>query len=283
MYICLICKNYKSKKLLSLSIHCKRQHKKQAKELRLLLFHSGITPTCKCGCGGEVKFLSLQRGFTEYIRGHAARVNNNWGHNKRAQEKSLRSRQGMIEDGTWKPFALKETGKTWNAGLTKETDERVRRVAEEFHNDPEEIKKRSERMKKNRLNGIIPTQYGKNHPQWNGGVSSVAAHCYSHNKLYNGWKYPILVAANFKCQNCEKAGPGLHIHHDKEKMNDIIRKQLISNSINLDSLYVGHESIPEKLKTFIAEIVTDYHINNNVSGIVLCDICHKKEHAKLNF
>jgi hypothetical protein len=45
---------------------------------------------------------------------------------------------------------------------------------------------------------------------------------------------------------------------------------------------------PEKkedfdLHTIVMESVIDYHIQNNVSGEVICNDCHKEEHPSYNY
>ena len=59
-------------------------------------------------------------------------------------------------------------------------------------------------------------------------------------------------------------------------MADIIRK--FSKEFNYQGI---KETVERKLA--IAEAVADYHISQNISGIVLCGECHKLEHPSLNF
>lgn len=88
MFKCPLCEN-QYEKLISLSVHYRKKHKRKSKELCLKLFYNDVEPTCACGCGGEVKFLDITRGFREFIHGHISRVSgkNNWGNNRKAQEK----------------------------------------------------------------------------------------------------------------------------------------------------------------------------------------------------
>jgi very-short-patch-repair endonuclease len=60
---------------------------------------SGVYPTCKCGCGEQPNFLSISKGYVDYILGHASRVNNNWGHNQVAIKKSHETQKKMYESG----------------------------------------------------------------------------------------------------------------------------------------------------------------------------------------
>ena len=109
--------------------HISRTHKQTTKEFFLERKGLSSEPTCKCGCGENLKFLNAVQGFREYAHGHASRVNNNY-QTEKSIGNSLKTRRKMIVDGTWKPFHLNETGEHWMKGLTKDTDERVTRLSE---------------------------------------------------------------------------------------------------------------------------------------------------------
>ena len=202
---------------------------------------------CKCGCGDTVK--------NEWSKGHYSRVHNNWGHNPTAIENSAKTRREQYKNGE---------RKVWNDGLTIE-DERVANNlinAHKWVRSKEGRKLRSENMKKNRLDGTVPTLYGKDSSQWQGGTSPLSARVYASNKLYKEWKYPILKKAGFKCKECGSS-KDLHIHHNKEMMNEILKK------------FTGKSNPVKK--------VVDYHVHNKISGVVLCYKHHKKQHPSLNF
>lgn len=279
VFKCPIC-DYSNSKLVSLSIHFRSKHDKTAEELCLLLFYNGVKPTCKCGCGEEVKYLGIEAKFREYKRGHIVKVlgKNSWGNNPKALEKSHKTRQKNFDSGK----AI-----IWNKGLTAETSESVRinteRATKTINNNPELLQRASERMKKGRLNGSIRTVCGPESSAWKGGISSIINHCHSNTLFYKEWKYPKLLAANFKCKKCEETRT-LQIHHDKEKMSDIIRAVLSENNIDLGLLTLKDQSkVSSKIKEKISNLVAEYHIKNNISGLVLCINCHKSEHPSLNF
>ena len=201
---------------------------------------------CKCGCKTVVK--------NEWVRGHVARVHNNWGHNLKAIENSANTRREQYKNGE---------RKVWNDGLTIE-DERVanngKQVSKAFTQDRKD--RYSKIMKKNRLDGTVPTLYGKDSSRWLGGTSPLSARVYASNRLYSDWKFPILKKAEFKCEECGD-NKNLHVHHDKERMADILKS------------FVKDENPVEK--------VVDYHIYSKVSGVVLCKIHHIEQHPSLNF
>jgi very-short-patch-repair endonuclease len=112
---CEICdKEYDT--LWSLSSHNVKKHKIKPQETFIKHNLEGKTPECKCGCGEVPTFLGIQKGFRDYIRGHASRVNNNWGHNVDAQKKSKDTQRKLYGSGELV---------IWNKGLTKEDDERL--------------------------------------------------------------------------------------------------------------------------------------------------------------
>jgi hypothetical protein len=283
MFICPYCQNsYPS--LISLSAHCRKGHKVSSKEFYTKYFLNDIAPKCKCGCDEEPKFLDITRGYRDFIQGHQSRVKNNFVSEK-IQQKSASTRRKMVEDGTWKPFHLNETGEHWAKGLTKETDKRIAKMSQSIVKGPEK-EKRSKRMKENRLNGTIPTLSGKDHSQWKGGTSSLLATCHASKKLFEKWKYPKLAASNFSCEKCKASRndtprADLEVHHNKEQMSEIVRRIAISNNWKD---YFGLPTTEETfaLKQKISNEVAQYHIDNNVSGIVLCKSCHKEEHDKHN-
>lgn len=269
-------KSYES--IISLSIHYRHTHSKSSEDLYLALYLKKVVPTCKCGCGVSVKFLGIARGYREYQRGHASRVNNNWGHNQEALLKSQEVRRENWRNGTYIP---------WNQGLTKETDERVADYGSKgsvtILSNQQERARRSKNMKARRTNGTIVDLTKENHSQWKGGISPLNHFCHANRNLYNNWKYPKLRAADFKCIVCG-CGNHIEVHHNKETFSEILREQAALAGWD-ENFAVSLESNNQQLislKDKISEAVADYHIKNNVSGIVLCEECHKEEHSKYN-
>ena len=250
--------------------HVSRIHKINSYQFYVDTNLNGIWPVCKCGCNKKVVWSRQLKGFRNYIAGHHSRVKNNWGHNKKAIEKSADTRRQQYASGE---------RHVWNEGLTKENDERVKNngllSSICIKSNPDEIKRRSESMSKNRLSGIIPTLYGSKHSQWIDGRSSISVLVYNDRKLYKEWKFPILIRDGFKCVECGKSGSKLHIHHDKEYMNEIIKKHLVETDEEMLKDF--------QVKRMITDAVVDYHIKNKVSGITLCGDCHEKYHPSLNF
>jgi len=261
----LICKHCQKEldSLDSLRIHCAKIHKLSSQEVYDLYFLNGERPKCKCGCGKDVPFRTLQTGYKEWIRGHISRVKNNWGHNKKAIDNSAETRREQFKTGE---------RKVWNDGLTKESDERVK--ANGIHRsmafDENSKIEYSNRMREHRLNGIIPTRWGKESANWKGGTSSINNLVRVNKRLYTDWIYPILCRDGFKCIKCGSSSK-LEVHHNKETMSEILK-----HYVEKDCEYIFDEKIE------IMNKVIDYHISNEVEGETLCRKCHTELHPSYN-
>lgn len=264
MIKCPFCNDYENENLNSLRIHNQKRHKKTALELRLALFHDNIRPKCKCGCGEETRFQNVYTGFNDFVRGHQARVNNNWGHNKTALDKSHATNKARLASGE---------NVIWNKGLTKEDHQSVvaygRGTAESFTEEKRE--RYSKTMHEKRRDGTIPTVFGTQSSQWKGGVSTVQQ--LSRSYVYSVWTFPKLKEQNFTCQHCG-THDNLCVHHDDERFAEILQKaRVVLGDVTDETNF--------SLIQAYAQWVADYHVKNNVSGIVLCEKCHSKEHATL--
>lgn len=241
--------------------HC-RKHKINAKQLYVALFCNGVEPTCKCGCKEPVKFLTINEGFSTYKRGHISRIKNNWGHNAEALDRSHATTKRRYDAGEIH---------AWNKGATKETDERVARYGSQgsqtILNQPFERQRRSKGIKQLWKIGAITPLTGSAHSQWKGGVSSVQQLCRSY--VFNVWTYPKLLASSFTCQGCGSKCD-LEVHHDGERFAAILQKAREALGDVSDS-FESHQAY--------ARWVADYHVQNDVSGTVLCEQCHLSAHA----
>lgn len=121
----------------SLRRHNSQKHNIKAEQIYIDYVLNGVEPTCKCGCGEKPKYLGIDTGYREYIRGHAARINNNWGHNSDAVKKSHDTQKKMYESGELT---------IWNKGLTMD-DERVKNNIEKIMSNPNRGKNISKKLK----------------------------------------------------------------------------------------------------------------------------------------
>jgi very-short-patch-repair endonuclease len=121
----------------SLRRHRIQKHNINAEQTYIDYILNGVEPKCKCGCGEKPKYLGIDAGYRDYIRGHAARVNNNWGHNPDVIKKSHETQKKMHDSGELN---------VWNKGLTIE-DERVRNNIDKVMSNPERSKNISKKLK----------------------------------------------------------------------------------------------------------------------------------------
>ena len=220
---CPECGQYETTKLDSLRIHCQKKHSLPTRKLYALLFLSeGKEPTCACGCGEPTKFLTLQKGFSEYVLGHAAR------------------------------------------------DLEFAKIAEKAYGSLEFKSRRSKVMKQQWQEGVISPLTGSAHPNWKGGTSALQPLVRSH--LHSVWVYPKLKASGFRCIKCGSTD-SLEVHHDCERFASILFKAVQE---------LGEPGESFEKKHLIAEWVTNYHIEKNVSGMVLCNGCHDGEHSTID-
>ena len=242
--------------------HCVRSHGINAESLYRTLFMDGKQPTCACGCGEIItKFWGIEKGFSRFVRGHQSRVHNNWGHNSGAQARSQDVRREMHRRGEIR---------IWNRGETKQTSVRVAEVAkvQSANFTPERRARRAAIMKRSWEIGAITPLTGSTHPGWKGGASALQPVVRS--RLHYAWAYPKLTASGFKCTACNAPGLGLCVHHDQERFASILQRAIGE---------LGEPGDDFERKSAIADWVVAYHIEHDVSGVVLCEACHKLQHA----
>ena len=232
------------------------------------ILKSEDVPKSKCGCGEEVMWTSI--GYRNYIGRHwiafKNKTQNSWGHNQIAIEKSAETRRIQFASGE---------RTMWSAGKSIDSDPSLQSAAKKLsaRYTPEIKKQYAKRMSKMRRDGTVPTLYGKDSSQWQGGVSSINQLARASNVLYKEWKYPILVRDGFKCTACART-TDLHVHHDKETFSEIIKKVMTMDD---------YEKLEEfNRKKEVADKVVLYHIENKISGVTLCCDCHKQLHPSYN-
>jgi very-short-patch-repair endonuclease len=121
----------------SLRRHNSQKHNINAEQTYIDYVLGGVEPACKCGCGEKPKYLGIDSGYRDYIRGHAARINNNWGHNPDVVKKSHETQKKMYQSGELK---------IWNKGLTMD-DERVKNNIEKVMANPNRGKNIAKKLK----------------------------------------------------------------------------------------------------------------------------------------
>lgn len=136
MVKCKICES-EFESIDSLRRHNSQKHNINAEQTYIDYVLGGVEPTCKCGCGEKPKYLGIDSGYRDYIRGHVARINNNWGHNPEAIKKSHETQKKMYQSGE---FTI------WNKGLTMD-DERVKDNITKIMSNPNRGKNIAKKLK----------------------------------------------------------------------------------------------------------------------------------------
>lgn len=266
----------------SLRVHYAKLHKKSSRELCAKLFHDGVEPTCNCGCGGKLYYFGLTLGFGSYIKGHHVREieKNPWNKERgvEAKKKSIETKMKLYKEGKFKFFNGKDP---WNKGKRKATDPEY---AERIKFTDTEKFKTGQRIRLSKAKRNVPK--GAASHLWRGGVSSLNASCRASQDLYNKWTYPKLKEFNFSCYKCGIQNGKLEVHHDKETFSSILRK--IAKEEGWLEIHFLNERLENPnqeildLKEKISKKVVEYHVNNNVSGVPLCENCHQEKHPNYN-
>ena len=243
--ICLLCSQEISNK--HFSQHLKKHHQETPENYTLKYIFNGKSPLCKCGCGAITKYVNKEYRFNDYIHNHH------------------------------KP--------TLGMEMRQETKKKIsERAKERFNVMSESDKLKFSASFKERMNKSMLEKYGidnifkikkfkgKDSWNWKGGVATLDQMIYSDFSFYKLWKYPILCRDHFKCVKCGVGGKKLNVHHNIIKMTHIVDFFIPKDKHEL--------SFEEEGK--ILDLVVQYHIDNNVSGISLCEECHKKEHQFLD-
>lgn len=140
--------------------------------------------------------------------------------------------------------------KTWNTGLTKEKDERVKKIAE---------KNTGKKLTFEQKKKIGDAHRGEKSHRWKGGTTAfglIIRGCFQ----YRQWRSDVFTRDNFTCQHCgDNKGGNLEAHHIKE-----FKKILKENNI----------------RTFEESLLCEelWNINN---GLTLCRECHRKLSRKI--
>lgn len=120
-----------------LACYLKREYDMTFKDYYLkYVLKSETPPKCLCGCGEELAWNGFK--FYRFIKGHHNRVHNNWGHNKKAIEKSAETRRNQYASGE---------RKQWCTGFTKETHPGLKKLSETISNHPTRGKNISKKTK----------------------------------------------------------------------------------------------------------------------------------------
>ena len=64
--------NFDAKNMTSLGTHVAMKHGISGENLYCILNNISQKPTCKCGCGSFVTYVSLTKGYKTFVKGHTS-------------------------------------------------------------------------------------------------------------------------------------------------------------------------------------------------------------------
>ena len=147
-------------------------------------------------------------------------------------------------------FTDKEIAKETNSGLTTVQSWRYRRGLTPNHHNNMDGRNSDGTFKQKRING--------------------SRDIYTHARDgLKDWKYNILKRDNFRCTKCNGSN-NLEVHHNKTRYLEILDMFIPNRDIE--------KELSWKEKKMIAEEIVKYHEDNKVSGITLCNKCHRELH-----
>ena len=182
-------------------------------------------------------------------------------HTQKSKDKMNESHKGQIPWNKNVPCSEKTKEKNrqahlgqpaWNKGLTKETDERVRKMSE-----GKKGKTLPKEWREKLSLAHIGIQAGENHWNWKNGITPLNNRIRTSFK-YRLWHSDVFTRDYFTCQECNQRSGKLNAHHiesftDIMELNDI---KTYEQAMNCEELW---------------------NINN---GITLCQNCHNNVKIK---
>lgn len=148
IFVCRICQK-KCNGINGLRSHMSLKHNVSAEDTYVDYILNGIHPKCRCGCGGDAPFISVGKGFYNFIRSHHNRVpgKNNYQKNSETHQKAIETQKKNWKEGKYKGWWEKDN---------EETRKKIEGIKEKLRNNKERGKKIS-----NSLTGIPKTEESK--------------------------------------------------------------------------------------------------------------------------
>ena len=148
IFFCKICQK-ECAGLNSLRSHSIQKHNISSEQIYIDYVLNGVKPTCKCGCRETTNFITIGKGFSNFIQSHHNRVpgKNNFHKDPKTHQKAIETQKKNWKEG-------KYVG--WWENKTPETLEKIEGIKEKLRNDKERGKKISKKLK-----GVPKTEISK--------------------------------------------------------------------------------------------------------------------------
>ena len=148
IFFCKICQK-ECEGLNSLRSHSIQKHNISSEQIYIDYVLNGVKPTCECGCGETTNFITIGKGFSNFIQSHHNRVpgKNNFHKDPKTHQKAIETQKKNWKEG-------KYVG--WWENKTPETLEKIEGIKEKLRNDKERGKKISKKLK-----GVPKTEISK--------------------------------------------------------------------------------------------------------------------------
>lgn len=129
--------------------HNLNQHNMDSESTYVDYVLNGIKPKCKCGCGMETSFITINKGFSNFIKSHHNRVpgNNNFHKNPETHKRAIETQKKNWKEGKYKG---------WWENNDEETKLKIEGIKEKLRND----KKRGLKISKS-LTGVPKSEETK--------------------------------------------------------------------------------------------------------------------------
>jgi very-short-patch-repair endonuclease len=129
IFICKICKK-EYNDINSLRSHSLQKHNISSEEIYVEHILNGILPKCECGCGETPNFITINKGFSKFIKSHHNRVpgKNNFHKNPETHQKAIETQKRNWKEGKYKG---------WWEDKTPETLKKIEGIKEKLRNNKE--------------------------------------------------------------------------------------------------------------------------------------------------
>lgn len=133
----------------SLRSHSIQKHNISSENVYVEYVLNGKIPKCECGCGGNAPFITINKGFSKFIKTHHNRIKgkNNFHKNPKTHQKAINTQKKNWKEGKYKG---------WWEYKTPETNKKIEGIKEKLRNDKQRGKKISLKLK-----GVKKTEESK--------------------------------------------------------------------------------------------------------------------------